>query len=100
MEYGFNDFSISTGENLAEDGAGNLDVKNVAVLAAQASWLEPGGVGVDAYPGFDQIKKPVPNVLGFGFTAKLSRSRHRHEMNSSNSIFPQVCITCEKSIQP
>src|SRR5208282_1006306 len=48
VEDSLDDLAISAGEDLAENGAGNLDEKNVTFLAIQPGGLEPGGISVDA----------------------------------------------------
>ena len=81
MEDGFDDFAVGAGEDLAENGAGDLDKESIALCAIEARGLEPGGIGVDADPGFDQIEKFIPDILSFFFAANLSSSRHQKKPN-------------------
>ena len=95
MEDGFDDFAVSTAEDLTEDCRGDLDEQGVTLRAAQARGLEPGRVGVDADSGFNQIQELIPEVLDFAFTAKLNCSRHRVWKNQ----IPRHFHRCEKAVE-
>ena len=54
-EHRLDDVPVRAGENLPENRAGNLDIESVALGPVQPGGLEPGGEGVNAYPGFDVL---------------------------------------------
>jgi hypothetical protein len=83
MKDGFDDFPVGTGKNLAENSTGNLDENSLRIVAIEAGRLEPGGVGIDADPGLDEVEKFIPDVWSFAFAADLCSSYHRYRFEKS-----------------
>jgi len=102
MEYGLDDLAVGAGENLAENGTGNLDEDRLAFEAVQASRLKPGGVGVDADPGLDKFEEPVPHIRSLRLTANLRSSRHCHQSRHKpkRGAFPQSVKNLWKQLVP
>ncbi len=90
---GFYNFTVGAGEHLAEDGTGNLDIQGVPFRAVEPGRLKPGGVGIDANPGFDQIEELIPEILHFFFTSNLGSCRHQKMPNLDHFH------RCEKTVE-
>ena len=93
MEHRFDDLPIGASQDLAEHGTGNLNEQSFAFLAAQPRGLEPGGVGVNANSGLDQVKELIPDIEGSGsrpIWVAVVIVVMRELKQSNSTIFPQM----------
>src|SRR5438128_3553883 len=95
MKDGLHDIAVSASQNLAENGAGDLDIEGFALGPVQPRRLEPGRKSVDADAGLHPVQELIPGIHSFALTLRLGCRRHLEEKKKNPCYFHR----CEKTVE-